>query len=560
MDFDLSAFRDAFLDEAEENLAALEAGLLRLEQVPDDTETVHVVFRAAHSIKGGCGNFGLTATERLTHAVEDLLGDVRDGRLSGDAAPLDLLLRATDTLAGLLSAARAGDGSGEAPAEGDDGVEALVAELHAAREGTPAREATVAPTAGPAPVFRPRLSDTAPALRVPAARLDELIDLVGELVIAQAAVSQAAEDGADLLESLDTLRRHTRELQDRVMAVRMIPLGTLFGRYQRLVRAVAAARGRQARLDVRGADTELDKSMVEMLADPLTHLVRNAVDHGLEAPEVRQAAGKPPEGRVTLEARHESGHVVVTLADDGAGLDLAAIRARAVQRGLIGAHESPSDARLRELICEPGFSTAAAVTEFSGRGVGLDVVRNNIAALHGSLEIDSRPGQGTSFRIRLPLTLAILDALGLNVGGRTFMLPVRQVKETLRPRTGDVLGRGEIVRVRGEPVPLLRLGALLGDDDHRGDPAAGLVVLVEHLGGPLGLLVDGMTEAREVVIKSLQPHMARIEGVLGGAILGDGRVALILDVPGLVRLAAGRAAALRPLAPVASGIDAGASP
>lgn len=384
------------------------------------------------------------------------------------------------------------------------------------------------------------------SIRVPTDKVDHVINLVGELVIAQSMVGQIADTFSTdklpaLLEAIAATERNTRELQERVMSIRMVPASAVFNRFPRLVRDLCAASGKRIRLDLVGEDTELDKTVIEGLGDPLTHLVRNSADHGLEPADDRRRAGKPEEGVIRLSARHIGGAVVIELSDDGRGLDTARIRAKGIERGLIRAEDSPTDEQVHALIFQPGFSTAEVVSDLSGRGVGMDVVKRNIDALSGSIGIETTPGLGTRFRIRLPLTLAILDGMALDIGGRVFILPLLSIIESLRPRASDVrtvLGTGEIVMVRGEAVPLVRLHRLLRVPGAITAPERALVVIAESDGRRVGLLVDQLLGQSQVVIKNLETHFRRVEGVMGATITGEGRVALILDMQGLIRLAA----------------------
>jgi two-component system, chemotaxis family, sensor kinase CheA len=382
------------------------------------------------------------------------------------------------------------------------------------------------------------------SIRVATDKVDRLINLVGELVITQSMISEAVRDFSTdklirLQEAVAEMELNTRELQERVMAVRMMPIGSVFNRFPRLVRDLASSFGKSISLRMNGEDTELDKGVVERIGDPLTHLVRNAVDHGIESPEARRAAGKPPEGTISLRAFHLGGSVVVEVSDDGRGLDTARIREKAVALGLLAADGAVSDEQVCGFIFEPGFSTAERVTDVSGRGVGMDVVKRNIEELNGSVSVHTEPGRGTRFRIRLPLTLAILDGLLMSVGEEVYILPLTTIVESLRPQREvlrTVLGRGEVVALRGEFVPLLRLHVLFATATRITDPSEGLVVIVENEGHRLGLLVDEILGQSQVVIKNLEQNFRRIEGVMGATIMGDGRVALILDVPGLARL------------------------
>ncbi|MCC7141515.1 MAG: chemotaxis protein CheA [Candidatus Eisenbacteria bacterium] len=383
------------------------------------------------------------------------------------------------------------------------------------------------------------------SIRVATEKVDELINLVGELVIAQAMVSEIIDGFSlkrlgDLRAAIAAMARNTQELQARVLSVRMLPVAMVFNRFPRLVRDLAEHCGRVVRLEVLGEDTELDKGVIEKLGDPILHLVRNAIDHGIEAPEERLARGKPAEGRLRLAAYHEGGNVVIEVTDDGRGLDPQKIRAKALERGLVKPDETLTDDQLHALIMAPGFSTATAVTDVSGRGVGLDVVRQNVESLNGSVGIESRSGEGSTMRIRLPLTLAIVDGLALRVGEQTFIVPLLAIRESFRPRPADlksVFGQGEIVLVRGEPLPLVRLHRQFGIGEAVTDPASGLVLVLSSEGTSVGILVDELLGQSQFVVKSLEQQYRRVDGVMGATILGDGRVALILDAPELARLA-----------------------
>jgi two-component system, chemotaxis family, sensor kinase CheA len=383
------------------------------------------------------------------------------------------------------------------------------------------------------------------SIRVSVEKVDELLNLVGELVISQSMVNEVVgQSPPELLqamrEALTTMNRATRDLQQRVMAVRMVPLANVFRRFPRVVRDLSAALGKQIFVDIRGEDTELDKQMIEQITDPLTHLVRNAVDHGIELPDERLRAGKPAEGRLTLRAYQEGGNVVVEVSDDGRGLDRERIRRKAVAMGLVAADECLSDEQIHALILEPGFSTADKVSDVSGRGVGMDVVKRNIEALNGSLAISSVTGHGTTFEIRLPLTLAIVDGLAAALGGEIYILPLLSIVESLQPKAGEVktvAGKGEVLLVRGKPLPLLRLHRLFHATAGVTDVTQGLIIIVENRGKRFGLLVDELIGEMQVVMKSLEANYQKVEGISAATILGDGQVAFILDVPGLARMA-----------------------
>ncbi len=378
------------------------------------------------------------------------------------------------------------------------------------------------------------------SIRVSVDKIDGLINLVGELVITQAMLKQVSGllDQAQcerLFAGLDLLERNTRDLQEAVIGVRMLPVDAVFRRFPRLVRDLSARLGKQVRLRTVGEGTELDKGLIERIADPLVHLVRNSIDHGLELPDVRAQSGKDETGTITLAASHQGGHIVIEVSDDGRGLDRDRILAKAHERGL-AVPESPSDAQVWDLIFQPGFSTADAVTDLSGRGVGMDVVRRNIQALGGEVQLQSTAGHGTRVVIRLPLTLAILDGMAVSVGDETLILPLTYVLEALQPRAEDVrtvAGDGRVLRVRGEYLPMVALSDYYRYGEARtADP---LVVVVEADGQKLALEVDELIGQQQVVVKNLENNYRRIDGISGATILGDGRVALIVDVGGLVR-------------------------
>ena len=375
--------------------------------------------------------------------------------------------------------------------------------------------------------------------------MDRVINLVGELVITQSIVAQTiANFSLDqlprLTEAVAQMDRHARELHERMLAVRMLPIKTLFSRFPRLVRDLTAAVGKQAVLETVGEDTELDKTVIERIGDPLTHLVRNAIDHGLERPEDRVLAGKPERGVVRLEAYQQGGSIFIEVADDGKGLDRDRIVAKAVQNGLIAHDQVLSDEEAFALVFRAGLSTAEKVTEVSGRGVGMDVVKRNVEGLGGSISIRSEAGKGTCFTIKLPLTLAIMDGQSLRVGEQVYILPLTVIVESIRPVASAVhrvLDHGETVTVRGHVLPVIRLHAVFGVPPRTTDLTEALVVIVEHEARLAALMVDELLGQQQVVIKSLEANFQKVEGIAGATILGDGRVALILDVPGLVALA-----------------------
>jgi two-component system chemotaxis sensor kinase CheA len=404
---------------------------------------------------------------------------------------------------------------------------------------------------------KPSAAAESSSIRVATDKVDRLIDLVGELVIAQVMTAQMVEDFEPsclpkLREAVAAMERGTRELHERVMAVRMMPVGTLFQRYARVVYDIAQSTGKQIRLETDGEETEIDKSMLELLGDPLTHLIRNAADHGIEASEVRLAANKPAEGLIQMSAFHRSGRIVIEISDDGAGIDTARVRAKAVERGLIAEEVDLSDDQIRMLIFAPGFSTREEVSDLSGRGVGMDVVKRNVQQLSGTVGLTSELGSGSTVSIELPLTLAILEGLLVRVADRTLVLPLLTVVEAV-PSKGKIVRvaeQGEVIVIREESIPVLRLCRFLGvpPDAHdsgtqkNADPCAEpaedqrLVVVVEAGRRKIGLVVDELLGQQQVVVKSLEKNLHKVEGLMGATILGDGRVAPIIDVTALAEM------------------------
>lgn len=677
MKIDLSQFRETFLQESADHIAAIESGLLELRSRPEDTELLNAIFRSAHSIKGGAGSFGLGPMAQFTHELENLLDRLRAAEIAVSDEIIALLLECTDVLRALLDpkpagetletarrlaqriveqtgnrsgaadperadtkmTAEAGSGgtlslyqvefrpdrelfsSGTNPivllrnlaALGDVSVTRLHADdlpslaeldtrqcylswtvemvsdrgeedlrgvfefvehlaeirirrLDANSSNNP--ESVLAPSEGAkasgaephspshAGVFpsaaresravRPAVTGESSSIRVATEKVDRLIDLVGELVIAHVMTAQMVEDFTPgclpkLRASVAAMERNTRELHERVMAIRMLPVGTLFHRYARMVYDIAQATGKQIELAMAGEETEIDKSMLELLGDPLTHLIRNAADHGIETVEARLSAGKAAGGMISLRAFHRAGRVVIEVQDDGAGIDPAAVRARAVERGLISADAQLTDEQLRLLVFEPGFSTRDQASDFSGRGVGMDVVKQNVQQLNGAVTLSSEVGRGSIVSIELPLTLAILEGLLVRVADRTLVLPLLSVLETVSPRPDQIqriAEQGEVVVIRNETVPLVRLRRFLRLASAEGSTSAprSLVVVVEAGRKKLGLEVDELLGQQQVVVKSLEQHLRKVDGLMGATILGDGCVAPIVDVASLAGL------------------------
>jgi len=469
-------------------------------------------------------------------------------------------------IAALLGAVAEAPAALSRPADGSDVLASLLAQARALAEPSAAAAPKPVAPAPPAPAVEakappPAAAAAAPAtptIRVDLDRVDRLIDLVGELVINQAMLAQRVSEmgvgkASNIALGLEELEHLTREIQDSVMAIRAQPVKSVFQRMPRLAREVASAVGKEVRLVMEGEGTEVDKTVIEKLTDPLTHMIRNAIDHGLETPEERVAAGKPAEGTVRLSALHRSGRIVIEIADDGKGINRERVRAKAVEKGLIAADATLSDEEIDNLVFAPGFSTAATISDISGRGVGMDVVKRSIQALGGRISIVSTPGKGSTFTMSLPLTLAVLDGMVVSVAGQTLVAPLTAIIETLEPRQSDLRSLGpssQLVTIRNTYVPLIDVARALGFRKVARPGNEGVVLLVERDdGGRVALLVDDIIGQRQVVIKSLEANYRQVEGIAAATILGDGRVALILDIDAL---AARRNTLDRPEKPLAA--------
>jgi two-component system chemotaxis sensor kinase CheA len=418
--------------------------------------------------------------------------------------------------------------------EVENKVQSPAPELNARKDDVPGRRTTdrVAAVTG---------ADT--SIRVSVGKVDTMINLVGELVITQAMLSETVSKmdpvlHERLVNGLGQLERNTRDLQDSVMSVRMMPINLVFSRFQRVVRDSAGKLNKKVQLKIIGEGTELDKGLIEKISDPLTHLVRNSLDHGIEFPDERIAKGKDPQGTITLRAAHQGGNIVIEVSDDGAGLNRERILAKAREKGM-PVSDGMSDAEVWQLIYAPGFSTAVAITDVSGRGVGMDVVKKNIESIGGRVEVTSRLGLGSNVSIRLPLTLAILDGLSVAVGDQIYIIPLSFIIESFQPKPGevnDISGQGQVVHVRGEYLPLIKLHQVFHIKPKITDPAEGILVLLETEGKKVALFVDELVGQHQVVIKSLETNYRKVVGVSGATIMGDGRVAMIMDVGSLVKL------------------------
>lgn len=666
MTIDMSQFLTTFYEESFEGLEVMESELLNLNVGAADPETINTIFRAAHSIKGGSGTFGLSSVAQYTHVMETLLDEMRDGRRQVTQRSVEILLASVDVLREMLTALRdnhdldhQGIASSQAAldallAEGTEsaaGIKETVIQSNTANSGdwlivfkphrnmlqtgndairllrelgelgeldaqpeltnlpdfnalepedcylswhltlkgqvqesrirevfdwvedecdleinqikpgkepmadndapieqdiaAPENDGLAANKAGVVKKER-RISSESASIRVSIEKIDELINTVGELVITQSMLGQFgdAEDFTPahiekLRDGLSQLERNTRELQESVMRVRMLPISFVFQRIPRIVHDLSSKLNKKIELKLVGEQTELDKTVMEKIGDPLVHLVRNSIDHGIEKPVDRVAAGKPEIGTVVLNAYHQGGNIVIEIKDDGAGINKDKVYAKALEKGLIKKDDHLTDEQVYDLVFKAGFSTADQVSDVSGRGVGMDVVRKNIRGLGGHVDVCSEPGKGSTFSIRLPLTLAILDGQLVKVGDETYIVPLVSIIESIqvdRDRVNRIGGRGEVYKLRNDYIPIVRLNHTFSVETQITNLEDGLLVVVEAEGQKIALFVDDLLGQQQVVIKSLESNFRKVEGLSGATILGNGAVALILDVAGLVNL------------------------
>lgn len=648
MTIDLKQFHQTYYEECSENLQIMESGMLNLSE--GDLEQINVIFRAAHSIKGGSGTFGFDDIAAFTHKLETLLDELRKGWRPVDKDVIGLLLESVDCLREMIRASQNGtalneervlslsnryeqlSGSGAPPAEvqnscdetgasggwfirfkpkphlfqtGNDpalifralqdlgGLEVKtdtssippfsemdpelcslrweltlrgnvgreqIAELFEWVEGdceldisplveirdggVPSSPASRTPMAAPGQQERRSGADRRQdaSIRVSTDKIDALINTVGELVITQAMLSQLGENFDikkldKLRDGLDQLERNTHELQESVMRIRMLPISFAFSRFPRLVHDLSQKLGKKVDLEMVGEQTELDKTVMEKIGDPLVHLVRNSLDHGIETPEERVAVGKPETGVIRLSAYHKGGNICIEISDDGKGINRERLLRKGREAGAVGPEEELSDERILDLIFLPGVSTAEEVSDLSGRGVGMDVVRRNIRELQGQIEVHSREGQGTTVLIRLPLTLAILEGQLVRIGAESCIIPLVSIVESLQLESRNISvvgGRGEIYTLRGAHIPVIRLADVFGFGQASDESSGSLMVVVESDGERVGVVVDELLGQQQVVIKSLETNFKPVEGISGATILGDGAVALIIDIGGLI--------------------------
>ncbi len=593
-----------FINESLDHLDNCDVHLLNIESDPSNMDSLNAVFRAFHTIKGSSGFMGLKTIASLAHESENLLDKGRKGEIELVDEAIDVTFESVDALKELISDLKNSVDLGTGP-QGIDKYKGLVYRIKSINEGRkPTPSQIIHITDGPQKKIgeilvedsvvtredvegalneqRRRRDDSkigqilveqkkAPAkdvalalrkqkaqvssksvtvketVKVDAERLDRLVDTIGELVIAESMVSQSEEligvASANMQRHMNQLDSITRELQEMATSLRMVPVAGTFHKMARLVRDLSKQINKKVNFVMTGENTELDKTVVDKIGDPLIHMIRNAVDHGIEDDkEARLLAGKSPIGRIELRAFHKGGNIFIEIEDDGKGLDKEVIRAKAIERGMISADTQLSDKEIYNLIFEPGFSTAKKVTNVSGRGVGMDVVKKNIQVLRGKVEISSQPGKGSTFSIKLPLTLAIIDGMIIRIGNERYILPTLSIVRSLKPSDEDltrVLSQGEMLTNQGHLIPVFRLNHLFDLNFGEEDPTKGIVIIIENDGKQTGIVVDEILNQQQIVIKSLGANFRNIKGISGGTIMADGTVGLILDVGGIVNLAIG---------------------
>ncbi len=540
-----------FIIESTEFITGIDQSMVALEKNPTDKDGLNQIFRAIHSIKGACGVFGLSRMEKVAHAAEDVLAKMRDGALPVAPVTVGAVLRAVDIIKEILAGLEV---ENKEP-EGDDSptLTSLKELLQIASIGSAASASAPAPAPAPAPGAdpkpRPQGSLAETSLRVGVEILDSLMNLVGELVLTRNQLTQIVhlDEGSRYQTPIQALNRITSDLQEAVMKTRMQPVGSSWAKLPRIVRDVSIATGKSVELVMSGAETEIDRQILQELQDPLTHCIRNAIDHGIEKPEVRSSAGKNPGGTVKLSAWQEGGHIIIEVRDDGAGVDFERVRRKVVERGLAGSMEAEKlgESELIRFLFEPGFSTAQKVTEVSGRGVGMDVVRSNVEKLGGTVELTSERGKGSVLQIHIPLTLAIVPALVVGVAGQAFAIPQIAITELVRVSDQnreriEKLHGARVLRLREQLLPLVELRSTLEMKPPNGasNSSAETFIVVTQVGDrQVGLIVDEVFDTQEIVVKPMGRLVRDLSVYSGTTILGDGRVIMILDAAGVANRA-----------------------
>ncbi|MDM8535228.1 chemotaxis protein CheA [Desulfobacterales bacterium HSG17] len=576
-----------FISEAGENLDSIEINLIELEQDPENKDIINDIFRPFHTIKGVSGFLSLTKINKLSHATENFLDSARSGDFIINDTATDVILESVDTLKQLLDKVQEGTETGFIPPSNEINIEALsdkLKKLQAAlasgdtepigeilvqkgnltsqdldqaletQKDQPDKkigeilidENKVAPTQVASALMKQKQAvkqvkkqPAATQVKVSTQKLDDLVDFAGELVIAQSMLKQKTVNDSDLSQSVTQLGQIVSNMQVIAMSMRMIPIKATFMKMIRLVRDLSRKSGKQINLTMEGEDTEIDRNVVDALYEPMVHMIRNSCDHGIEENQFRLEQGKPSQGEVVLRAYHKGGHIIIEIDDDGKGLDKDRILEKAMSTGLITSGDQMTDAQIYDLIMQPGFSTAKEITDVSGRGVGMDVVRSGIERFRGQLNIESEKGKGSKFTISFPLTLAIIDGMLVRVEDERYVIPTMAIQKAFKPADDEyytVEGKSEMIKDRGNLVPLIRLHEMFGSNKGKKDIQDSIVVVVESKDEKRALLVDELLGKDEYVIKSLGNSLENIDGLAGGAILADGRVGLILDIHGIFKL------------------------
>ena len=544
-----------FLEESREHLDHLNLDLVRLEENPEDEALINEIFRTVHTLKGGAAFVGMDGIKVVSHKMEEVFGAIRSGNLKVSPSIIDTMLEAMEVLNILRDRSAAKDGAIFDTTRIELELMGVLSEVPLKFAGPPTGE-DVPVTVGEVPipsessVERSRAESILPntalgsqTIRVVTEKLDVLINLVGEMITARNRLKGFSDRfrNDELAGIASTVERLTGQLHTAVMSVRMVPIERLFIKFPGVVRNLARQQNKQIDLIIEGEETELDKTVLEQMYDPLVHLLRNAVDHGIESPEIREKLGKPTAGRIWLLSRHEKGGVLIEVADDGGGIDPEKIREVAVGKGLLTQEEARlmSDDLAIRFMFTPGFSTSVKVSEISGRGVGMDVVRENVQRLRGVLDVETAVGKGTVIRIQLPLTLAILDVLLVKVAGLTYALQLNMVSETMLIDASEIsaIEKNEVIFVRGKALPLKKLGSLLKCASPSADVKGPVPVVIVRLAEKrVALAVDELLGKQEVVMKSIGDYLGRVEGIEGASVLADGSVTLIVDIEAALRM------------------------
>ena len=553
-EMDLSQFKEVFVSESKEHLVSLNAALVELEKKPSNKEVLNDIFRVAHTLKGMSATMGYDKITNLTHHMEDVLDKLRKGEAQAKGNIVDVIFECFDKLESLIEEVETG-------VESKVDIDGLVTRLNGlmlkeetkqpeAQPQAPAPEAPGAEKEPPAKEAEEEVKNvedieagaaakkSKTSIRINITHLDKMMNLVGEMVISKSQLEQIAAIHRidELKETLQQLDRIAVELQEAVLKTRMVPLSQIFDRYPRMVRDLSLKLGKEVEFEIFGADIEIDRMLIEEINEPLVHLLRNALDHGIEAPDKRAENGKPRKGRVVLSARRERGYISINVTDDGKGLDPAVIRQKCVEKGILSGEEAKtlSDEDAFWMICDPRYSTAEKITDISGRGVGMDVVKNAIESFAGRLVISSKSGVGSSFTINLPLSIAIISALLVKVKSEIYAIPLNNITEVIPFSQEDVksIEKREVIMLRDEVLPLVWLEKLLGVEagEEAGQGSNRYILRVEVGNKSFGLVVDNFIGRKEIVIKTLSGIIKKAKGFSGATILGDGSVVLILDI------------------------------